>query len=65
MSDHGDHHDGSDSASDEAIWFSFVCMGLAMAASYKHPSVGMHFVLLVMICWFVWSLWKRTADRFY
>lgn len=61
----GDHHNGTDSASDEAVWFSFVVFAVALAAAYKHPSTGMYFVLLLTVGWFVWSLWKMTASRFY
>jgi ABC-type polysaccharide/polyol phosphate export permease len=62
---HGDHHDGTNSARDETIWFSFLCAAFAFGAAYKHPSTGMYFVLLLTIGWFVWSLYKHTADRDY
>lgn len=61
--DNGEHHDGTDSARDESVWFSFLCAGVAFGAAYKHPSVGMNFVLLLTIGWFAWSLFKMTADR--
>jgi Flp pilus assembly protein TadB len=60
----GDPQKGSDSARDETVWFSFLCVAVAFGAAYKHPSVGINFVLLLTIGWFVWSLWKMTADRF-
>jgi hypothetical protein len=60
----GDPEKGSDSARDETVWFSFLCAGLAFAAVYKHPSVGMGFVFMLTLGWFLWSLYKMTADRF-
>lgn len=65
-SDHkrGDHNKGAGSAGDETVWFSVMCAGFAMLAAYKHPSIGMNFVLLLVLGWAFWSLWKVTADRF-
>jgi hypothetical protein len=60
----GDPKHDSDNARDETVWFSFLCAGVAFAAAYKHPSVGMNFVFLLTLGWFLWSLWKMTADRF-
>jgi hypothetical protein len=57
--DNGQHSNG-----DESVWFSFLAAGLALFAALKYPSVAMGFVLILMIGWFVWSLWKITADRF-
>lgn len=61
MQDGGNH--GGNSANDEGVWFSFLCAAVAFAAAYKHPSVGMNFIFLLMISWFLWSLYKMTADR--
>lgn len=61
----GDHQNGTDSARDETVWFSFLCFAVALAGAFKYPSIGMNFVLLLVIGWFLWSLWKMTADRFY
>ena len=60
----GDPQKGSDSARDETVWFSFLAVGVAFAGVYKYPSVGMGFVFLLTLGWFLWSLWKMTADRF-
>lgn len=61
--DNGEHHDGTDSARDETVWFSFLCAAVAFAAAYKYPSVAMNFVLLLTIGWFVWSLFSMNANR--
>lgn len=55
----GNHNHGDDS-----VWFSALAAGVALLAASKYPSVGINFVLLLMISWFVWSLYKITADRF-
>lgn len=60
-----DDNKRSDSASDEAVWFSFLCATVAFVAAYRQPSVGINLVFLLMLGWFIWSLWKMTAKRFY
>lgn len=58
-----DQDRGSNSATDEGVWFSFLCATVAFAAAYKHPSIGMNMIFLLMLSWFLWSLYKMTADR--
>jgi Flp pilus assembly protein TadB len=54
----------SNSAGDEAVWFSFLCTAVAFVGVYKHHSVGIGLVFIAMLSWFVWTLWKMSADRF-
>lgn len=61
----GDDDKKPDKASDEAVWFSFVCASFAFAAAVRHPSIGISMVLILMVGWFVWTLWQKTDERFY
>ncbi len=56
--------DNSNSGSDEAVWFSFLCAAVAFFAAYRFPSLGMNLILLLMVSWFLWMLFKMSAERF-
>jgi hypothetical protein len=48
---------------DEGIFLSVICAGFAWAAAVSHPSVAMNLVLLLMIGWVLWSVYKMSLDR--
>ena len=61
----GENDNGSNSGSDEAIWFSFLCFTAALVGAFRYPSTGMYLVLILMAGWFAWTLWEMTASRDY
>lgn len=48
---------------DEGVFLSLICAALAFMAGRSHPSIWIDLVLLLMIGWFVWSIYKMTLDR--
>ncbi len=56
--------DKSNSGSDEAVWFSFLCTAVAFFAAYRYPSVGINFVFILVLGWFLWTIYKMSATRF-
>ncbi len=56
--------DESNSGRDEAVWFSFLCAAVAMIGVFRYPSVGMNLIFILILGWFLWTLWQMSADRF-
>lgn len=48
---------------DEGVFLSLICAGLAFMASRNYPSIWMNLILLLMIGWFIWSIYKMSLDR--
>lgn len=48
---------------DEGVFLSLICVGFAGASALKFPSVMINLVFLVMLGWFLWSVYKMTLDR--
>ncbi|KAB7648734.1 hypothetical protein [Polymorphobacter fuscus] len=48
---------------DEGVFLSLICAGFAWAAGRNHPSIWMDLILILMIGWFLWSVYKMTLDR--
>ena len=53
-----------DRARDESVWFSFLCAALAFGAAVWNPSIGISLVFILMLGWFLWTLYEMSADRF-
>lgn len=51
------------SGKDEGVFLSLICAALAFMASRSHPSIWMDLVLLLMIGWVFWSIYRMTLDR--
>lgn len=52
-----------DRGRDEGVFLSLLCVGFAWASAIKYPSVMINLILLLMIGWFLWSIYKMTLDR--
>jgi hypothetical protein len=48
---------------DEGIFLSLICAGFAWASAVRYPSVAMNLVLILMIGWVLWSVYKMSLDR--
>jgi hypothetical protein len=52
-----------DKGQDEGIFLSLICVGFAGASAIKYPSVMINLILILMIGWFLWSVYKMSLDR--
>jgi hypothetical protein len=48
---------------DEGVFLSVICAGFAWASAVKYPSVAMNLILILMIGWALWSIYRMTLDR--
>jgi hypothetical protein len=48
---------------DEGVFLSVICAGFAWMSAVKFPSVAMNLVLILMIGWAFWSIYKMSLDR--
>lgn len=48
---------------DEGVFLSLIAAGFAWMSAVKFPSVAMNLILILMIGWFLWSVYKMTLDR--
>ena len=47
----------------ESVWFSMLCASLAFAAAWSQPSTWTSLLLLLMLGWVFWSIYKMLLDR--
>ena len=47
----------------KGVFLSLFCTGFAFMASRIYPSVWMNLVVLLMIGWFICSIYKMSLDR--
>ena len=48
---------------DEGVFLSVICVGFAWMCAVKFPSVAMNLILILMIGWAFWSIYKMSLDR--
>lgn len=48
---------------DEGVFLSVIAAGFAWMSAVKFPSVAMNLILILMIGWALWSVYKMSLDR--
>ena len=53
----------SNRGQDEGVFLSVICAGFAWACAVRYPSVAMNLILILMIGWALWSVYRMSLDR--
>lgn len=48
---------------DEGVFLSLIAAGFAWMSAVKYPSVAMNLILILMIGWVLWGIYKMSLDR--